>query len=126
MKKTRISRIASEMQKEISVIINQDLKDSRIAPITSITEIDLKDDLQSAKIYVSVLGDKKDKEETMAGLTSSIGYIKKLLGERMKLRHIPDLRFTLDEHLEKVNKLDKLIDQVIKKDNEAIDAREYK
>ena len=126
MKKTRISRIASEMQKEISVIINQDLKDTRIAPITSITEIDLKDDLQSAEIFVSVLGDKKDKEETMAGLTSSIGYIKKLLGTRMNLRHIPDLRFTLDEHLEKVNKLDKLIDEVLKKDNEAIDARENK
>lgn len=126
MKKTRISRIASEMQKEISVIINQDLKDTRIAPITSITEIDLKDDLQSAKIYVSVLGDKKEKEETMAGLTSSIGYIKRLLGARMNLRHIPDLRFTLDEHLEQVNKLDKLIDEVIKKDNEAIDAREDK
>ena len=126
MKKTRISRIASEMQKETSVIINQDLKDTRIAPITSITEIDLKDDLQSAEIFVSVLGDKKDKEETMAGLTSSIGYIKKLLGTRMSLRHIPDLRCTLDEHLEKVNKLDKLIDDVIKKDNEAIDARENK
>lgn len=124
MNKTRIRRIASELQKEISVLINQDLKDSRIAPITSITEIDLTDDLQSAKVYISVLGSQKEKEETMEGLNHSKGFIKKELGNRMNLRHIPELYFILDEQLEKAMRMDKLISEVIKKDNEATHDRE--
>lgn len=124
MNKTRIKRIASELQKEISILINQDLKDSRIAPITSITEIDLTDDLQSAKVYISVLGSKKEKEDTMEGLSHSKGFIKKELGNRMNLRHIPELYFILDEQLEKAMKMDKLISEVIKKDNEAIHDRQ--
>ena len=124
MNKTRIKRIASELQKEISVLINQDLKDSRIAPITSITEIDLTDDLQSAKVFISVLGSHKEKEDTMEGLLNSKGFIKKELGNRMNLRHIPELYFILDEQLEKAMRMDKLISEVIKKDNEAINDRE--
>ncbi|MDO4604898.1 MAG: 30S ribosome-binding factor RbfA [Helcococcus sp.] len=124
MNKTRIKRIASELQKEISVLINQDLKDSRIAPITSITEIDLTDDLQSAKVFISVLGSQKEKEDTMEGLLNSKGFIKKELGNRMNLRHIPELYFILDEQLEKAMRMDKLISEVIKKDNEAINERE--
>lgn len=124
MNKTRIARIASEIKKEISQIISSDLKDSRIAPITSITEVDLKDDLQSAKIYVSVFGDENEKNDTIEGLTHSIGFIKRELGSRMNLRHIPDIKFILDSNIEKAMKLDKLIDDVIKKDNEAINERE--
>lgn len=124
MNKTRIRRIASELKKEISVLINQDLKDSRIAPITSITEIDLTDDLQSAKVYISVLGSQKEKEDTMKALEHSKGFIKKELGNRMNLRHIPQLYFILDEQLEKAMKMDKLISEVIKKDNEAIHDRQ--
>lgn len=124
MNKTRIRRIASELKKEISVLINQDLKDSRIAPITSITEIDLTDDLQSAKVYISVLGSQKEKEDTMEALEHSKGFIKKELGNRMNLRHIPQLYFILDEQLEKAMKMDKLISEVIKKDNEAIHDRQ--
>lgn len=124
MNKTRIRRIASEIKKEISVLINQDLKDSRIAPITSITEIDLTDDLQSAKVYISVLGSQKEKKDTMEALEHSKGFIKKELGNRMNLRHIPQLYFILDEQLEKAMKMDKLISEVIKKDNEAIHDRQ--
>ena len=65
MDKKRIRRIESELIKEISIMIRSDIKDPRIAPITSITEIDLTDDLQSAKIYISVLGDEEEKEENL-------------------------------------------------------------
>lgn len=124
MNKTRIARIASEIKKEVSMIINTELKDSRIAPITSITEVDLTDDLQACKIYVSVLGSDFEKSETIEGLKNSTGFIKRELGKRLNLRHIPDIKFILDEHLENALKLDKLIDDVIQKDKEAIDERE--
>lgn len=123
MDKKRIKRIESELKKEISLMINSDIKDPRIAPITSITDIELTDDLQSAKIFVSVLGSDFEKSETIYGLQNSIGFIKRELGKRMNLRHIPDLKIILDEHIEEAIRMEKLISDVIKKDNEAINER---
>lgn len=124
MDKKRIKRIESELTKEISLLIRNDIKDPRIAPITSVTEIKLTDDLQSAKIYISVLGDEEEKSETIEGLKSSIGFIKKELGRRMNLRHIPDLKIVLDTNLEQALHIESLIDRAIKQDNEARNERE--
>lgn len=124
MNKIRIGRIASEIKKEISQMISMELNDSRIAPITSITEVDLKDDLQYAKIFVTVMGTDWEKKETISGLENSIGFIKRELGKRMNLRHIPELTFVLDEHMENAMKMDRLITEVIKKDEETKNERE--
>ena len=124
MDKKRLKRIQSELTKEISMLINSDIKDPRIATITSITEIDLTDDLQSAKVYVSVFGNEKEKEETIEGLISSTGFIKRELGSRMNLRHIPDLKFMLDDQVEKALHIESLIDMAIKQDEEARSGRE--
>ncbi|WP_282926110.1 30S ribosome-binding factor RbfA [Helcococcus kunzii] len=124
MDKKRIKRIESELKKEISALINTELKNPRIAPITSITEVDLTDDLQSAKIYVSVFGKEYEKKETIEALQHSIGFIKRELGKRMQLRHIPDLKIILDEHIEEAMRMEKLISDVIKKDEEARNERE--
>lgn len=124
MDKKRIKRIESELKKEISVMISNDIKDPRIAPITSITDIELTDDLQSAKIYISVLGSDKEKCDTIDGLQSSIGYIKRELGKRMNLRHIPKLKIILDDNIEEAMRIEKLISEVIKKDTEAQNERE--
>lgn len=119
MDKKRIRRIESELTKEISMMIRSDIKDPRIAPITSITEINLTDDLQSAKIYVSVLGEDEEKKETIEGLKNSIGFIKRELGNRMNLRHIPDIKFILDTQIEQAMHIESLIDKAIKQDEEA-------
>ncbi|EHR34434.1 30S ribosome-binding factor RbfA [Helcococcus kunzii] len=124
MDKKRIKRIESELKKEISALINTELKNPRIAPITSITEVDLTDDLQSAKIYVSVFGKEYEKKETIEALQHSIGFIKRELGKRMQLRHIPELKIILDEHIEEAMRMEKLISDVIKKDEEARNERE--
>lgn len=114
----RVRRIAGEMQKEISMIIANGIKDPRVSPMASVTAVDLKNDLQFAKIYISVLGDDKEKQDTIDGLKSSIGFIKKELGERLKLRHIPDITIHLDESIERGIYMEKLISEVMKKDNE--------
>lgn len=124
MDKKRLKRIESELKKEISILINSDIKDPRIAPITSITEINLTNDLQSAKIYISILGDEFAKSETMEGLKNSTGFIKRELGNRMNLRHIPDLKFILDTQIEQAIHIESLIDRVIKQDEEARNERE--
>lgn len=114
----RVKRISAEMQKEISMIIANEIKDPRVSPMASVTAVELKNDLQFAKVFISVLGDDKEKEETIDGLNSSIGFIKRELGERLNLRHIPELSIELDESIERGLYMDKLIDEVIKKDNE--------
>lgn len=124
MDKKRIKRIESELKKEISVMISNDIKDPRIAPITSITDIELTDDLQSAKIFISVLGSDEEKNNTIDGLQNSIGYIKRELGKRMNLRHIPQLKIVLDDNIEEAMRIEKLISEVIKKDTEAQNERE--
>ncbi|MFM1524849.1 MULTISPECIES: 30S ribosome-binding factor RbfA [Helcococcus] len=124
MDKKRIKRIESELKKEISVMISNDIKDPRIAPITSITDIELTDDLQSAKIFISVLGSDEEKNDTIDGLQNSIGYIKRELGKRMNLRHIPQLKIVLDDNIEEAMRIEKLISEVIKKDTEAQNERE--
>lgn len=114
----RTKRIEVEMKKEISLLMANEIKDPRLSAMASITAIELTNDLSQAKIFISVLGDREDKENSLAGLESSKGFIKKELGSRLKLRHIPDLIFKLDETIEHGLYMDKLIDEVIKRDNE--------
>lgn len=116
LKRTR--RIAQELKKEVSSIISIDLKDPRVSSLASITDVELTNDLSQAKIFVSIIGDDEEKEETIEGLNSSKGFIKKELGQRLRLRHIPDLIFVLDETIERGIYMDNLIDKVIKQDEE--------
>lgn len=113
----RIRRIEAEMKKEISLLMANEIKDPRLSYMTSITAVELAKDLSQAKIFISILGDREEKESTLTGLESSKGFIKKELGNRLKLRHIPDLIFKLDETIEHGLYMDKLIDEVIKRDN---------
>ena len=116
LKRTR--RIAQELKKEVSSIISIDLKDPRVSGLASITDVELTNDLSQAKIFVSIIGDDEEKEETIEGLNSSKGFIKKELGQRLRLRHIPDVIYVLDETIERGIYMDNLIDKVIKQDEE--------
>lgn len=96
----RISRISEEFKREISDIIINDLKDPRIAEFTSIVSVDVTKDLRYAKVYVSILGDEKKRNDTIAGLKSAAGYIRKEIGSRVKLRYTPEMLFELDKSIE--------------------------
>ncbi len=116
LKRTR--RIAQELKKEISSIISIDLKDPRVSSLASLNDVELTNDLSQAKVFVSIIGSDQEKEETIEGLNSSKGFIKKELGQRLRLRHIPELIFVLDETIERGIYMDNLIDKVIKQDEE--------
>ena len=107
--------INSEVMKTVSEIIRGEVKDPRVAPMTSVTDAEVTTDLKYATIYVSVLGDEQSKK-TLLGLKSSSGFIRKELARRLNLRNTPELKFVLDESLAYGMKMDKLIDEVIKKD----------
>ena len=108
--------INSEVMKTVSEIIRGDVKDPRVAPMTSVPDAEVTTDLKYATIYVSVLGDDEQSKKTLQGLKSSSGFIRKELARRLNLRNTPELKFVLDESLAYGMKMDKLIDEVIKKD----------
>lgn len=112
------TRINSEVQKELSLIISE-LKDPRIDPMATVTDVNVTPDLKYCTAYVSVLGDEEHGRETIEGLANAMGFIRRELAARVNLRNTPELKFVLDRSLEYGIHMSKLIDEVIAKDNEA-------
>lgn len=113
------TRINGEVQKELSHIIQNELKDPRIHPMTSVMGVEVAPDLKTCKVYISVFGEKQAKEETMKGLNSAVGYIRRELAKNMNLRNTPELRFQLDESIEYGVHMSKVIEDVAKQDTSA-------
>ena len=108
----KTTRINGEVQKELSQIIRMEIKDPRIAMMTSVTAAEVAPDLKTCKAYISVLGDEKSKADTLAGLRSAEGYIRKLLAKNVNLRNTPVIQFVLDESIEYGVTMSKLIDDL--------------
>ena len=111
------TRINGEVQKELSTIIRNEIKDPRIHPMTSVMAVEVAPDLKTCKAYISVLGEKEATEATIKGLNSAEGYIRRQLAKNLNLRNTPEIRFILDESIEYGVNMSKLIDDVTKKDN---------
>lgn len=109
----RPERVASEMREHISRIISEEIKDPRIGFIT-VTKVEVTPDLRNAKVFFSSLGGNEEKEGALGGLNSASGYIRKLLGERMRFKFIPELLFRLDESTEYIIHLNKIFDKIHK------------
>ena len=118
------TRINGEVQKELSTIIRNEIKDPRIHPMTSVMAVEVAPDLKTCKAYISVLGEKDAKEATIKGLKSAEGYIRRQLARNLNLRNTPEIRFILDESIEYGVNMSKLIDDVPKKDNSHRQAEE--
>ena len=109
-------RINSEVQREMSSIIREDLKDPRIHPMTSVMAVEVTPDLKFAKIFVSVLGNDEEKEKTMEGLKKSASFARHQLANRMNLRNTPELTFVLDTSIEYGVTMSKKIDELKEKE----------
>jgi len=109
----RPERVASEMREHISMIIGEKIKDPRIGFIT-VTKVEITPDLRNAKVFFSSLGGKEEKEGAFEGLNSAAGYIRKLLGERMRFKFVPELLFRLDESAEYIIHLNEIFDKIHK------------
>ena len=113
------TRINGEVQKELSNIIRNEIKDPRIHPMISVMAVEVAPDLKTCKAYISVLGDKEAKEATIKGLKNAEGYVRRQLAGNLNLRNTPEIRFILDESIEYGVAMSKLIDDVTKKDGSA-------
>lgn len=114
MNNKRLGRISEEVRRVVSEIIANDIKDPRVNSMTTVTKVEVTRDLGFAKIYISVLGNNKEKEETIKGLESAKGFIRSEIGSRIELRYAPDPIFYLDESIEQAIYISNLIDKVNK------------
>lgn len=112
----RIVRISEEVKKEISAIIQNELKDPRLSKLISVLHVKVTKDLYFAKVYISVLGNDEEKKNTLEGLKSSAGFIRREIGHRIKLRHTPEIQFELDNSIEHGAYISKLIDETTRHD----------
>ena len=109
------TRVNGEVQRELSNIIRSEIKDPRINPLTSVVAVEVAPDLKSCKAFISVLGDEKSQQDTLAGLRSAEGYIRRQLAHTINLRNTPEVRFVLDQSIEYGVNMSKLIDDVNRK-----------
>ena len=110
------TRINGEVQEELSNIIRNEIKDPRIGMMTSVTAAEVAPDLKTCKVYISVFGDDEAKKETIRGLKSAEGFIRRMLAKTINLRNTPELTFVLDESIEYGVTMSKLIDEVTHKE----------
>ena len=113
------TRINSEVLKELSRIISREIKDPRIAPMTSVVSVEVAPDLKTCKAYISVLGDKEAQESTLEGLRSAHGYIRRELARSINLRNTPDVRFILDQSISMSKKIDEINAAMHEREREA-------
>lgn len=109
----RFERINEELKKEISHIINYELKNPNITGMISVTKANITPDLKYAKVYVSILNSKNIKE-TMAGLKKSSGFIRSEVAKRINLRITPEIIFELDDSIEYGAKIDSILKDIMK------------
>jgi ribosome-binding factor A len=107
----RADRVQRQLKKEISKIIQEDLKDPRIG-FATVTRIDLTGDLRCAKVYFSILGDETSQEASIQGIKSAAGYVRRLIGDRLKLKYVPELHFKLDRSVEYSINLEKTFERL--------------
>lgn len=109
-------RINEAVKEELSHIIRSEVKDPRIALMTSVTSATVATDLKTCRVMISVLGSEKEKADTMEGLASSSGFIRHMLAKNLNLRNTPELNFQLDESIEYGVNMSKKIDEVMEED----------
>jgi len=96
---SRIDKVNQLIKREISNIIQLEVEDPRLQMVT-ITQVDVSRDLRQARVRFSVLGDSKNADATLEGLNNARGYIRKLVGQRIRMRHVPEMDFFYDKSIE--------------------------
>jgi len=121
----RVARVASLIQQEVSQMLINGIKDDRVgAGMVSVTAVDVSNDLQHAKIFVSIYGTEEAKAETMTGLKSSTAFVRRELGRRIRLRRTPEIVFYEDMSLELGDRTLSLINQLSAKREAGEDSEE--
>ncbi|MEE0435015.1 MAG: 30S ribosome-binding factor RbfA [Peptococcaceae bacterium] len=102
-------RLAGEIKRDLTDIFAHNIRDPHIDSMVSVTDVEVSNDLSYARVYVSKLGNEKEREALLEALNKANGYIRTLLSQRLKIRKVPELRFFLDNSLEYGAKIEKIL-----------------
>jgi len=108
---SRQDKVAEAIRQEVSVIIHDKLKDPRVGFVT-ITNVEINHDLRFAKIFFSVLGNEEAYKKTKQALDSSLGFIRKLISQRLNLRFAPEIAFYEDRSSEYSVRIEEVLNQI--------------
>jgi ribosome-binding factor A len=103
--------MALQIQHEISLMLLRNVKDRRVGMVT-ITGVDLSPDLRHAKVFVSAMGTEKQKKESMEALRHAAGWIRHELGQRIRMKFLPEIVFHADTSQEYGERIDRLLDEI--------------
>ncbi|MCR4751073.1 MAG: 30S ribosome-binding factor RbfA [Eubacterium sp.] len=112
------TRVNEAVRQELSMLISREVKDPRVDMMTTVTKVIVATDLKTCKVYISVYGDEEKKAETMAGLKSSEGFLRRMLARNLNLRNTPELFFILDESIEYGMYMAEKIDELSREEKE--------
>ena len=119
MKEKREKRLNSEFRKEIYEILTCKLKDARLTEMFTITSVEATQDLKQAKVYVSIFsGSEQDKKNTFDAICAASGFVRRELSSAMHIRTVPEFTFYLDKQAEYGEKIDKILEEIKKKEND--------
>jgi ribosome-binding factor A len=107
----RTARLGEEIREEVAQLIAGELKDPRIGFVT-VTRVEVTPDLRTARVYVGVLGTEKQKQASLTGLRQAAGFLRRALGQSLRLRYTPELVFTNDEGLEASDRVAQLLAEI--------------
>ena len=116
MPSRRIEMLNEQFKREISGIVQRELRDPRISGVVSITSVEISQDLRHANVFVSVLGGKDERDHAVAALTRASGFIRHELASRLTLRYTPDLMFRPDVSIERGERIMELLREVAQKE----------
>ena len=112
----RMDKVNEELKKEISVIIDQDLRNQNITGLISVTKVKTAPDLRTARVYISLLNC-KSKKNTMEGIKKASGYIRSEIAKRVNLRYTPELTFEIDESMEYGSRIESILKEIMPEEN---------
>ena len=107
----RTERLGEEIRQEVSLIVGEQLEDPRIGPVT-VTRVTVTADLRTAQVYVGIIGDAAHRKRAMAALRQAAGFVRRELGQRVQIRHTPEIVFHLDKGLEATERVEKLLTEI--------------
>ncbi|NGX38804.1 MAG: Ribosome-binding factor A [Chlamydiae bacterium] len=116
MQRKRIKRLNSLLKEVLADVVMKEVKDPRLAPLVTVTNVNISNDLHHAKVYVSIIGNDKEKRETLEALESGAGFIAISASKKVTMRYFPALIFKLDTTVEEQMKVDSLIEKIHRED----------
>ena len=108
----RRDRLASLIEEIVGELLQHEIKDPRVAGLTSITRVEVSADLSLARLYVSVMGTEEERKETLRALGRAAGFIRSKLGEELTIRHVPEISFELDRSIEQGDRVLALLNRI--------------